>query len=85
MEETAVRITPGYMGHLAGLDVHGIPAHKGEPFHLHYDLIFAFGGESGEITSTAEAPQVAWCGTDDMDRYGLPASIVCAFQRVAVR
>ena len=84
-EETAVRIAPGSMGRLAGMDVHGIPAHKGEPFHLHHDLIFAFDAESGEITSTAEAPEVAWCGMDEKDRYGLPASIVSAFHRVAVR
>ena len=84
-EETAVRIAPGCMGQLAGMDVHGIPSHKGEPFHLHHDLIFALGAESGEITSTAEAPEVAWCGMDEMDRYGLPASIVNAFHRVAVR
>jgi 8-oxo-dGTP pyrophosphatase MutT (NUDIX family) len=82
VEETAVRIAPGSLPRLAGMDVHGIPAHKGEPFHLHHDLIFALGAESGEIACTEEAPQVAWCALEEGERYRLPASIVCAFRRV---
>jgi hypothetical protein len=67
------------------MDVHGIPAHKGEPFHLHHDLIFALDAESMDITSSDEAPEVAWCGIDEMDQYDVPASIVCAVHRAAVR
>jgi 8-oxo-dGTP pyrophosphatase MutT (NUDIX family) len=85
MEETAVRIAPGGMSFLAGMDVHGIPGRKGEPFHLHHDLIFALKAESSEISSTEEAPEVAWCGIDEVELYKLPASIVCAFRRIAVR
>src|ERR1700693_366069 len=85
VEETAVRIAPGSLSPLAGMDVHGIPAHKGEPFHLHHDLIFRLDAEASDITSTEEAPEVAWCGIDEIDRYGVPASIVCAFHRVALR
>src|SRR5438270_3015453 len=62
VEETAVRIAPGSKALLAGMDVHGIPAHKGEPFHLHHDLIFKLDAESGEIARTEEAAEVAWCG-----------------------
>jgi 8-oxo-dGTP pyrophosphatase MutT (NUDIX family) len=85
VEETAVRIAQGSTARLAGMDVHGIPAHKGEPYHLHHDLIFRLDAEASDITCTEEAPQVAWCGIDEVDRYVVPASIVCAFQRVAVR
>ena len=85
VEETAVRIAHGSTARLVGMDVHGIPAHKGEPFHLHHDLIFRLDAEGSDITCTEEAPEVAWCGIDEIDRYGVPASIVCAFQRVAVR
>jgi 8-oxo-dGTP pyrophosphatase MutT (NUDIX family) len=85
LEETAVRIAPGIKALLAGMDVHGIPAHKGEPFHLHHDLIFKLDAESGEIARTEEAPEVAWCGIDEVDRYCLPASIISAFRRVAAR
>ncbi len=60
------------------MDVHAIPARKGEPFHLHHDLIFAFTASSEEFALTEEAPQVAWCGTDEFARYQLPASIIRA-------
>ena len=63
------------------MDVHGIPARKGEPFHLHHDLIFAFSAESEEFALTDEAPQVAWCGMDEFARYQLPSSITRAAKR----
>ncbi len=62
IEETAVRIQRAGSVQLAGMDVHAIPARKGEPFHLHHDLIFAFRADSAEFALTEEAPQVAWCG-----------------------
>src|ERR1700680_1343390 len=70
VEETAVRIADGSTTRLAGMDVHGIPADKGEPFHLHHDLIFRLDAEASDISCTEEAPEVAWCGMDEIDRYG---------------
>jgi 8-oxo-dGTP pyrophosphatase MutT (NUDIX family) len=81
IEETAVRIPLAGSGRLAGMDVHAIPARKSEPFHLHHDLIFIFGAESGEFSLTEEAPQVAWCGPQEFARYQLPSSIVRAARR----
>jgi 8-oxo-dGTP pyrophosphatase MutT (NUDIX family) len=83
IEETAVRIPRAAASRLTGMDVHAIPARKGEPFHLHHDMIFAFTAESEEFSLTDEAPQVAWCGADDVEfaRYGLPSSIIRAALR----
>jgi 8-oxo-dGTP pyrophosphatase MutT (NUDIX family) len=81
IEETAVRIPDAGAPRLVGMDVHGIPARKGEPFHLHHDLIFVFSAESEEFTLTDEAPQVAWCGAEDFARYQLPGSITRAVER----
>jgi len=81
IEETAVRIAATSAGTLAGMDVHGIPARKREPFHLHHDLIFAFSANSEDFALTDEAPQVAWCGLDEFARYSLPASITRAVER----
>ena len=60
---------------LAGIDVHGIPPGKGEPYHLHHDLIFAFQAVSAMTAPTEEVRQTAWCGVADQDRSSLPASI----------
>ena len=84
-EETTVRLA--WKVGLVGLDVHGIPARKrkGEPFHLHHDLIFAFEAESDVIATTAEAPQVTWCSPDEFARYEIPPNIVRAAGRALIR
>jgi 8-oxo-dGTP pyrophosphatase MutT (NUDIX family) len=82
IEETEVRIRRSGPARLAGMDVHGIPSRKREPFHLHHDLIFAFTAESAEFVPTEEAPLVAWCGVEDVERYQLPSSITRAVVRV---
>jgi 8-oxo-dGTP pyrophosphatase MutT (NUDIX family) len=81
IEETAVRIQSTGSGRLVGMDVHGIPARKGEPFHLHHDLIFVFNANSEDFAFTDEAPQVAWCGMEEFARYQLPGSIIRAAKR----
>jgi 8-oxo-dGTP pyrophosphatase MutT (NUDIX family) len=83
IEETEVRISRNGESRLVGMDVHGIPANqkKGEPFHLHHDLIFAWAAESDVVTTTEEAPEVVWCAVGKLDRYGVPGSIVRAVAR----
>src|ERR1700689_3829883 len=81
IEETAVQLPSAGSALLAGMDVHGIPERKGEPFHLHHDLIFAFTAESDVFALTEEAPQVAWCGPEEFVRYQLPSSIIRAANR----
>jgi 8-oxo-dGTP pyrophosphatase MutT (NUDIX family) len=81
IEETEVRIESPGPAQLVGMDVHGIPARKGEPFHLHHDLIFVFTANSEEFSPSEEAPQVAWCGAGEFARYQLPPSITRAAGR----
>jgi 8-oxo-dGTP pyrophosphatase MutT (NUDIX family) len=84
-EETAVAISGPAT--LVGMDVHCISARIGEPFHLHHDLVFAFSANSEEFAISDEAPEVAWCGIDDLTRvddylrYQLPSSIMRAAER----
>ena len=70
---------------LAGMDVHAIPARKGEPYHLHHDLIFGFTAESDRFAITDEAPQVTWCGVDEFARYDLAPSVIRAARRALRR
>lgn len=84
-EETAVRIRPADRGRLAGMDVHGIPARKNEPYHLHHDLIFVSEAESEVVACTEEAPKVAWCADAEFESYELPGSIVRAARRAFTR
>jgi 8-oxo-dGTP pyrophosphatase MutT (NUDIX family) len=85
MEETAVRISAASAGTLVGMDVHGIPARKGEPYHLHHDLIFVLSANSEEFAISEEALQVAWCGADEFERYQLPSSITRAVEQALAK
>ncbi len=73
-EETAVRLDTA-SGRLVGIDVHGIPPKKGEPFHLHHDLIWCFRAVASGIERSEEAPEVRWAGPDAWDSLGLAESI----------
>jgi 8-oxo-dGTP pyrophosphatase MutT (NUDIX family) len=64
---------------LVGIDVHGIPPGRREPFHLHHDLIFAFRAASPDLARTKEVREVAWCDLENVSRYDLPSNILrCA-------
>jgi 8-oxo-dGTP pyrophosphatase MutT (NUDIX family) len=81
VEETGVAIDPFLDAPLVGVDVHGIPPRKREPYHLHHDLIFAFTSRSDAIQVTAEARRVEWCLPAELGRFGVAPSIVCSVRR----
>jgi 8-oxo-dGTP pyrophosphatase MutT (NUDIX family) len=84
-EETAVSIDPHFAPVLAGIDVHGIPPKKSEPFHLHHDLIWQFRAETERIARTDEAPEVIWAAESDWDRLLVAESIRNSILRVSGR
>jgi 8-oxo-dGTP pyrophosphatase MutT (NUDIX family) len=81
LEETEVCIDPDFEPRLAGIDVHGIPPKRDEPFHLHHDLIWCFRSLGERIQPTAEAPQVLWATERDWDRLALAESIRNSIRR----
>ena len=66
---------------LVGMDIHEIPAARGEPCHLHHDLAFLFLAKSEVVSSSGENRRVAWCRRNEMANYGLDASIHRHVQR----
>lgn len=85
IEETGAELVSDGPPKLIGLDVHGIPPRRREPFHLHHDLIFALRAASTRIAPTeevrGEVRHVVWCSVDDWDRYNLPHSIHASARR----
>jgi len=81
-EETRVLVDASVTPVLAGIDVHGIPPKRDEPFHLHHDLVWCFRAASDEIEVTDEAPRVEWAGEADWDRLGVAESIRQSIRRV---
>jgi 8-oxo-dGTP pyrophosphatase MutT (NUDIX family) len=85
LEETGADLDLGFAPALAGLDVHGIPPKRGEPFHLHHDLVFAFQALSDAAVGSPESRDVAWCAGADFDRYDVPPNVRLAYARVLAR
>jgi 8-oxo-dGTP pyrophosphatase MutT (NUDIX family) len=75
LEETFVRLDEKVAPVLVGIDVHGIPPKRTEPFHLHHDLIWCFRALSNEVAVSDEAPQVLWATESDWDRFEIADSI----------
>jgi 8-oxo-dGTP pyrophosphatase MutT (NUDIX family) len=69
---------------LIGVDVHGIPPNRqrGEPYHLHHDLMFAFQAILDRFRVSEESRAIAWCAPDEFDRYRIPVNIRRAWARV---
>jgi 8-oxo-dGTP pyrophosphatase MutT (NUDIX family) len=74
-EETCVELDARRRPFLVGIDVHGIPPRKAEPFHFHHDLIWCFRAISEQIVSTDEAPEVLWASPTEWKALGLAPSI----------
>lgn len=86
MEETGALIDPTVSPTLVGMDVHGIPPKKGEPYHLHHDLKFGFVAMMDHVAvSEEENRAVEWCRFAEFERYELPGSIRRAAARARER
>jgi 8-oxo-dGTP pyrophosphatase MutT (NUDIX family) len=81
IEETGVRIADIAKPVLVGIDVHGIPGARGEPYHLHHDIVIGFRAASDIIAPSEETREVAWVQRGDWDRYALPQPARRSFLR----
>jgi 8-oxo-dGTP pyrophosphatase MutT (NUDIX family) len=75
IEETGAILVPNRFPSLVGIDVHGIPPGRREPFHLHHDLVFLFRASSADVQPTEEVRRIVWCSPNEYDRYDLPLSV----------
>jgi 8-oxo-dGTP pyrophosphatase MutT (NUDIX family) len=81
MEETGA-VLSGHAGTMIGVDVHGIPAKRHEPYHLHHDLLFHFEAVSEKVGASEECREVLWCAPADYERYNVPLNVRRAFDRI---
>jgi 8-oxo-dGTP pyrophosphatase MutT (NUDIX family) len=85
IEETGAQLVSHGPPKMVGVDVHGIPPRRSEPFHLHHDLIFAFQAASEAIQPTEEVRRVSWCSIrgddDEWNRFDLPLNIRLSARR----
>jgi len=81
IEETGAVLAADAAPRLVGVDVHGIPRRRDEPFHLHHDLTFRFQATSEAFEACEEVREVAWCAAAEFDRYQLPGNLRRTFAR----
>ncbi|MGO4879446.1 MAG: NUDIX hydrolase [Bryobacteraceae bacterium] len=81
VEETGAVLRADDAPLLVGMDVHGIPPRRDEPFHLHHDLIFRLHATADSFAVSEEVREVAWCFSTEFDRYELPGSIRRSYTR----
>ena len=81
VEETGAVLRADSAPLLAGIDVHGIPPRRDEPYHLHHDLIFRYYAAAEDFRAAEEVREVAWCSPAEFDRYQLPGSIRRSYTR----
>jgi 8-oxo-dGTP pyrophosphatase MutT (NUDIX family) len=82
LEETGLAVGKGT---IAGADVHGIPPGKGEPYHLHHDVLVAFTAVPQALVLSDESQAVRWVSPAEFDAYGVPANVRRAYARIAAR
>ena len=80
-EETAVTLAEPLPTDIFDIDVHAIPAARGEPTHVHFDLRFLFCAETDEFEADDEVLAAAWVPIDEIAAGWEDASV----QRVAAR
>jgi 8-oxo-dGTP pyrophosphatase MutT (NUDIX family) len=80
-EETGIDPDPAVPPLLVGVDVHEIPAARGEPAHLHHDLIFRFVAVRRPAASSTEAADAAWFAVDRLDDAGADQALRRAVSR----
>ncbi len=85
LEETGAALDARFPPVLVGLDVHGIPPKRNEPFHLHHDIVFGFRATSNAAVCSPESRAVVWCTREEFDYYALPDNIRIAFESLTCR
>lgn len=68
-EETGVQQFKLLQTDIFDLDIHPIPARKGFPDHLHYDIRFLFEADKNEkVIVSEESHDVAWMAIDQLEK-----------------
>ncbi len=67
---------------LLDVDVHRIPAARGEPEHLHHDLRFLFTARSGRPAAGDGVRAVRWVALEDVRDAGSDGSVLRAVARI---
>jgi 8-oxo-dGTP pyrophosphatase MutT (NUDIX family) len=80
-EETGIRVLDYRAAPVVGVDVHPIPAARGEPPHWHHDVALGFVARKTRLRPTEEVREAVWCAVDGLDRYAVGAGLRRSVER----
>lgn len=83
LEETGAILDVSFEPVLIGMDVHEIPAARGEPTHLHHDVLFAFVTQSLDKQLSDESHDVVWAQLAEVSRFDPDPPLARTLQRTA--
>src|SRR5688572_8381039 len=81
LEETGIVLRDEDRAKLIAVNVHRIPAAKGEPDHLHHDLVWRFVAAGTPPRRTRERRQAVWCPVDSLAGHGADEPLRRAVRR----
>jgi 8-oxo-dGTP pyrophosphatase MutT (NUDIX family) len=67
------------------VDVHAIPALKGDPAHAHYDVRFAFRARELGFRAASDAEAARWVPLDEVDEGSSDRSVMRAVEKLRAR
>jgi len=84
LEETGAEGLRLYGGHrtLFDLDIHTIPAGRGEPAHEHFDLRVLLETSSRRLSESEEVKGAAWVPLDEVAQHESDASVLRAVEKL---
>ena len=65
------------------VDAHAIPAHRAEPPHTHFNVVYAFRAARSELTPTDEVLEARWQPLDAVAELTTDRAILRAIRRLA--
>lgn len=84
-EETGLAMIEPVIQELLDVDIHPIPARKGEPEHFHYDCRFLLGSTgSDEFVISDESNDLAWVTMDQITDYTDEESILRMIEKARI-
>jgi 8-oxo-dGTP pyrophosphatase MutT (NUDIX family) len=79
VEETGLSVEGG-AARLVSVDVHEIPAARGEPLHYHHDFMFSLTLDA-RLESAAPEGRVMWCAVAELGSYGVDEPLIGGVER----
>ncbi|MCC6580340.1 MAG: NUDIX hydrolase [Phycisphaeraceae bacterium] len=81
-EETGLNLSPTETAAVFDLDIHPIPAMRGEPAHEHFDVRFLFRTRETTIAAASDAKAARWYTPDEVTLELSDTSVMRAMRKI---